>query len=521
MTHGPPRFSTGITGLDRLVEGGLLRGSVYIAEGPPGAGKTVLASQMCFHSARRGERALYVTLLSEAHDRMLNYLGRMRFFDPALIPEGVYFISAFRALQEDGLPALLRVLRDALLERKASLLVLDGVVTAEEVSLAHANTDASALTQDAGSSQQFKQFIHELQAVCSMTQCSVLLLSSTERPRRFHPAYTMVDGILELTNELSGLKTIRQIHVRKMRGTNQVLGKHNFEITDHGVVVHPRMETQLHGPPRPEKERYVATEPRRAFGISGLDKMLKGGLTGESMTMIVGPTGAGKTLLSLQYLCQGAQHGEKGLFFGFFERPAALFLKARRLGLPFEQYVEQGLIEVIWQRPIEAVIDVLAERMFTAVRRLNAKRLAIDSIQGFELALDDYPDRVRGVFAAIADELERLGVTAVYTVETREIFGPKIEVPVPGVSAATQNLILLRHVEMHSSLHLLIAVLKTRDSDHDRAVREVIITDHGIRVGTSADDDDEQVRSTSASYAEQGAQRSKRRTNRKPLKRKR
>lgn len=525
MTTGsadtPQRFSTGIAGLDRLVEGGLMRGGVYIAEGPPGAGKTVLANQMCFHSARSGERALYVTLLSESHDRMLNYLQRMRFFDPALIPEGVYFISAFRALQEDGLAALLRVLRGALVERKASLLVLDGVVTAEEVSLARANVDASVLAQDAGSSQQFKQFIHELQAVCSMTQCAVLLLSSTERPRRFHPAYTMVDGILELTNELSGLKTIRQIHVRKMRGTDQVLGKHNFEITDEGVVVHPRMETQLHAPPRPESDRSGGDEERMAFGVSGLDAMLNGGLTRNSMTMLVGPTGAGKTILSLQYLCEGARRGEKGLFFGFFERPAALLLKARRLGLPLEQYIEQGLIEVIWQRPIEAVIDALAERMFTAVRRLDATRLAIDSIQGFELALDDYPDRVRGVFAAIADELERLGVTAVYTLETREIFGPKIEVPIAGVSAATQNLILLRHVEMRSVLHLLITVLKTRDSAHERAVRELVITDHGMRVHSTLADEEAQAGPASASSPQQRTQRSRNQRNRKPSKRKR
>jgi len=495
----PPRLSTGVAGLDLILEGGFVRGSVYIAEGPPGAGKTLLANQLCFHGARNGERALYVTLLAETHERMLTYLRRMAFFDEALIPDHVYFISAFRALQQDGLPALLRLLRETIMQRQATILIIDGMVTAEEISLSR-SASANALMQDAGSSQHFKQFIHDLQTICSMTGCTVLLLSSTERPRLFHPAYTMVDGILELTNELSGLKTIRQIHVRKMRGVAQVVGKHHFEIRDAGVVVHPRMETQLHSPEDSrESEEPIGEGKRVPFGVSQFDAMLGGGLPGCSATMIVGPTGTGKTLLGVQFLAEGARRGEPGLYFGFFERPSALLRKGQRLGLPLEQYAEAGLIEFVWQRPIEAVIDELADRLFTTVRRLKIKRLVIDGIQGFQAALDDYPDRVRGAFAAMTDELERLSVTTLYTVETREVFGPTVEIPVTGVSAVTQNIVLLRHVELRSSLRLLIAVLKIRDSQFDRTVRELRITSQGLRV-EDAMDPQEQVLSLSALY---------------------
>jgi predicted ATP-dependent serine protease len=141
------RLPTGIAGLDQVLEGGLLRNGVYIAEGPPGAGKTLLATQLCFAAARRGERALYTTLLAESHERMLTHLSRMKFFDETLVPDAVYFISAFRALQQDGLPALLRLLREAILERKASILILDGMVTAEEISLARSPT-SNELLQD-------------------------------------------------------------------------------------------------------------------------------------------------------------------------------------------------------------------------------------------------------------------------------------------------------------------------------------------------------------------------------------
>jgi circadian clock protein KaiC len=457
----------------------------------------MLANQLCFHGARNGERALYVTLLAETHERMLTHLQRMQFFDASFIPDKVYFISAFRALQQDGLPALLRLLRDAIIDRKASILIIDGMVTAEEVSLSR-TASSNTMVQDAGSSQQFKQFIHELQTVCSMTGCTVMLLSSTERPRLFHPAYTMVDGILELTNELSGLKTLRQIHVRKMRGTDQVLGKHHFEIRDTGVVVHPRLETQLHRPSRPNLEHRVSTQ-RVPFGVERLDDMLGGGLPPASTTMVVGPTGTGKTLLGAQFLSEGARAGEPGVYFGFYERPSALLEKGRRLGLDLEKYAQAGSFEIVWQRPIEAVMDELADRMFTSVRKLKAKRLVIDGIQGFEFALDDYPDRVRGAFAAMSDELERLGVTTLYTVETREVFGPTIEIPVTGVSAATQNIILLRHVELRSRLRLLLSILKVRDSQFDRTVRELLITDNGLVVDDTFGAD-EQVLSLSALY---------------------
>jgi circadian clock protein KaiC len=291
----------------------------------------------------------------------------------------------------------------------------------------------------------------------------------------------MVDGILELTNELAGLNTIRHLQVRKMRGTDQVVGKHNFEIRDEGVVLHPRMETQLQAAGQ-GSDAIGNSDVRMPFGIARLDRMLSGGLPEASMTMVVGPTGTGKTLLAMQFLCEGARRGERGLLFGFFERPEALAHKARRLGLPFQEYVDQGLIEVIWQRPVEAIIDALAGHLFERVREGQIKRLVIDSLQGFQRSLDDYPERMRGVFAAMADELERQKVTTLYTIETREVFGPRIEVPIEGVSAVTHNTILLRHVELHSRLRLMLTVLKIRDSGHDRTVRELIITDEGLQV---------------------------------------
>jgi circadian clock protein KaiC len=138
----------------------------------------------------------------------------------------------------------------------------------------------------------------------------------------------------------------------------------------------------------------------------------------------------------------------------------------------------------MWQRPVEGIIDILGERLLRAVREHNVRRLCIDSMQGFQLAVD-FPDRIRDVFSAIAEELEAQGVTTLYTVESADLFGPRIEVPIGGISSMTHNLILLRHVEMNAHLYRVVSVVKLRDSDYDGAIREFRITDNGIAIADS------------------------------------
>src|SRR5688572_22278240 len=101
------RIATGVPGLDEVLKGGFYEGAVYIVRGTPGAGKTILANQMCFHQARQGKRSLFVTLLAENHARMLQHLEQMSFYDARMIPKFVYYISAFRVLEENGLKGMM------------------------------------------------------------------------------------------------------------------------------------------------------------------------------------------------------------------------------------------------------------------------------------------------------------------------------------------------------------------------------------------------------------------------------
>jgi circadian clock protein KaiC len=458
-----PRLTTGIRGLDPILEGGFPKGGVYIVEGPPGAGKTIFGNQICFHHGATGGQAVYVTLLAESHTRMLEHLRQMRFFRPELVSEHVYYLSAFKVLESDGLGGLIASLRESVTGRKATLLVVDGLVSAAE----------SALT-----ARDFRKFVHELQSITAMTGCTAFLLSSAERGRPIRPEHTMVDGLVQLSDELDELRSMRHLQIRKLRGANQIRGQHTLEISDEGIVIHPRIETRAGGGEGGQTTR--SGEPKD-FAITELDRMLHGGLPANSATMVLGPSGSGKTLLGLQFLAAGARKGEPVLYFGFYERPRALLAKSERIGLGLKAAEEKGLLRLMWQRPVEGIIDILGERVLRAVREHNVRRLCIDSMQGFQLALD-FPDRFRDVFSAIAQELEAQGVTTLYTVESADLFGPRIEVPMGGVSAMTDNLILLRHVEMNAHLYRLVSVLKVRDSDYEGAIREFRISDSGIAV---------------------------------------
>jgi len=460
-----PRLLTGIEGLDTILEGGLPNGGVYILQGPPGAGKTILANHVCFNHAAAGRRALYVTVLAESHARMLAHLRRMAFFDPAAVPERVYYVGAFSALEEGGLAALTALIRNELQRLGATLLVVDGLLSARE---------------SAGSDREFNKFIHGLQLIAASVGCVVLLLTNTQRTAEHFPEHTMVDGVLHLTDELSNLRPLRHLQVLKLRGSAPVRGLHTVKISDRGFEVRPRLETRFGLRQFPEET--IAKGARLAFGIPELDAMLHGGVRAGSLTMLVGSSGSGKSLLGMQFLAEGLRVDERVVYFGFYERPDAIVAKCDRIGNSWiRKGVEAGRAELLWRRPVEGIVDELGDSLIEAVRRNQATRLVIDGINGFELAAD-LKERVSDVYAAIAQELEALHVTTMYTVELRSLYGPRIDVPINGMSAATQNIVLLRHVEHRARLLRALAILKVRDSDYDAGVREIRFTDEGIRL---------------------------------------
>ncbi|WP_225413019.1 ATPase domain-containing protein [Stigmatella hybrida] len=459
----PERLITGVPRLDFITKGGLLKGNAYSVLGPPGSGKTVLANQIAFNHVKDGGRALYVTLLSESHARMLANLEGMTFFDRNVIPGKLHYISGYRELEQEGLKGLLELVRRAAQDHQASLLIIDGMDAAKEF----ARSDLS-----------FKRFLQSLQTFVGILGATVLLLSP-HHEGEVHPESTAVDGVFELSLWLSGPRAVRELVALKFRGSDSLLGKHEVEISERGLVIHPRTEVQFSNPQESGQEDRI----RMSFGIPRLDEALHGGLLSGSTTMLLGSPGTGKTLLGLHFLLQGAREGQPGTYFGFYETPPRLIEKAAGVGMPdLQKYVDNGLIELQWQPPLEHNLDALAERLLERLQERKAKRLRlfIDSVAGFRSATV-YPQRMGRFFSALSHQLRMMDVTALYSEET-PLLSPGVDAPHPEEAAYVENIILLRYVELRSQLYRLISIMKMRESLYDSGIREFSISKEGISV---------------------------------------
>lgn len=464
MVPPPPRVPTGIPGLEELTSGGLFKGGVYIVSGRPGAGKTILANQVAFNHVRAGGRVIYATMLSETHGRLLSFLQQMKFFDPAAVGSTITYVNGYNTVEKDGLPGLMTLLRGAVREQKATLLVVDGMVTAAAV---------------ASSDLAYKRFIQELQTWVEMIGCTALLLTSSSIESEPRPEHTMVDGIIEFEVASVAMRRVRQVYISKFRGSAFLEGRHSYEITDRGIVIHPRVEALYRAP-----FTVPDGKDRTGFGIPKLDKMA-GGLRRGSVTMLLGSSGAGKTVLGLHFLSAGLLLGERVLHFGFYEDPATVIETGDRFGFGFTQAHASGQLHSLWQAPAERSLDQLIGHLVEFCARERPHRLFIDGIDGFRES--NHPERVTGCFAALRERLRSLGITTVYTAAANELFVQRLEIPLPGISAVTENMLFMRQLESHGTITRAISVMKTRDAKHDRTFHHVEITDKGIRIGSQID----------------------------------
>ena len=468
MTEGDKlshRVTTGVAGLDTILGGGFLKGGLYIVQGKPGTGKTTLANQLCFNNAAAGGRALYVTLLAEYHARMMQHLGGMSFFDAAMIPDRVSYLSAFRTLRQEGLQALLALLRREILAREATVLVLDGFATAQRSA------------DDTGS---LDEFVHEMQGIAIATDCTMFLISSTSGVKDT-PEYTLVDGIVELGDHMFGWSAESALQVVKLRGSDYLGGKHAFRITGDGIVVYPRIEALLATPSQLDEGR----SERVPSGVDRLDAMLGGGLPVASTTIFMGPSGVGKTTLGLQFLSRCGED-VPGLLFGFYETPSRILAKADGVCRPLRGLVEAGTVEVLWQPPTDGLLDAYGERLLEAVRRRGVRRLFIDGLGALRNAASD-PARMGQFLTALTNELRVLGVTTAYTLEVADITGPAIRAPVDDLSSVAENMVLLRYFELRSRLYRLVSILKVRDSDFDSSLHQYVNTSDGLAIEATSD----------------------------------
>ena len=462
------RLPSGVPGLDTVLKGGFYESGVYIIQGQPGAGKTILANQICFAHAARGGKAAYVTLLTESIPRMFENLSTLAFFDPTRSPDQIYYVSAFHVLESGGLQGLVHLLRGEIKNRNPTVLVLDGMVSAAE---------------KAKDGLEFRKFIHELQGYASLLNCTIFLIGTTSKESSVQVEHTMVEGVIDLADVSPQTESQRHLHVTKFRGAGFIGGRHAFTITNRGAEIFPRLESLMSAP-----TFKADTRAPLSTGIAGLDQITGiGGLRSSSSTLVVGPGGAGKTTLGAQFL-SGCSADEPGLLFGFNEPPEEVLRNAAAHGLDLSGLVDDGVLQTHWRPSVENILDELGHRLLRIVESHGARRVFVDGLNGF-VASTVFPQRIDRFIAALALELRRLGATSIFSVESRDASG-HLPSPVTRLPSLFDNFIILRTVETGPRIRKLLSVTKMRGCKFDDSLHEYRFGNAGIDVGAVIDLDE-------------------------------
>jgi len=454
------RLQSGIEGLDELLKGGFVAGSSYIIQGRPGSGKTILANQIGFNHARNGGRVLFATLLAEPHERLFQFLSTLSFFDKDKVGDQIQFVSAFDTMENDGLDEVVKLLRREIVRQKSTVLILDGLLNARSRADSPLNT---------------KRFISDLQGHAAFAGCTVFFLTSSQLDDG-SPEHTMVDGVLELGEELVGGRAVRRIKMRKTRGSGAISGAHECEITEDGLVVYPRLESTVTHSGIRDSETFSMV----SSGLISLDPLIGGGLMTSSVSLLVGPSGSGKTSFGISFLGQSTLE-EPGLYFGFYESPQRLRMKAASLGVDFKALEDSGALSIVWKSITTEPIDKIALDLLRTVEAKSVKRVFIDSLAGMARAAAD-KSRVLDLYTALMNELRARDVTVVASWEVLTLLGSEIDAPAPDLSCIVDNLMLLRFVQTSRELKRQLSILKIRDNPYDPALLEVTIGTRGLDV---------------------------------------
>ena len=299
------RLPSGDHRLDAVLGGGLPANSITVVAGPPGSGKTILAHQYVFTNATRERPALYLTTVSEPFDKVLRYGETLSFFDAQLIGNTVFYEDLGTTLTSRGLTAALDRMDALTKERRPGMIVIDSF---------------TAFRDFAADDGEFRRFIHVLAGRLSAFPATALWIGEYDGDEPVgKPEFTVADGILHLSARRILERELREFEVRKLRGSDFLMGSHAYRLSNEGVAVFPRLADPA------EEGPYGLDEDRRiSSGIQALDTMLADGYWPGASTLIAGPSGCGKTLLGLHFIFGGARDGEPGLIATLQENPSQL-----------------------------------------------------------------------------------------------------------------------------------------------------------------------------------------------------
>jgi circadian clock protein KaiC len=459
------KLPTGVRGLDDILGGGIPEFSFNIIAGTPGCGKTTLAHQIVFANATARKPALYFTVLGEPALKMLRYQQQYSFFDESRLGTAVHFINLSDVVLEKDLNTVLEEIIKEVTATSPGVVVVDSFRTVVRKAMAGAGE------------LEMQSFIQRLaQFLTSWEATSFLVGEYTVDEMRDNPLFTVADGLLWLSQVAERNSVVRKLQIYKLRGVASVPGLHTIRINDDGMQAFSRTLGLIGQKPKPSRRR------RLSVGVPELDKMMGGGLLEGDSLLIAGPSGTGKSALATQFIAEGLRKGEPGIMAIFEERPKGYTDRADSFGLNLETPQQTGKLEILYLRPLDLSVDETMQEILDAIKRVGAKRLVIDSLVGFEMALApgfraDFRESLYRMIAALTGA----GVTILSTVEVEDKF-TEMSLSHYTISFLTDDIIRLRYVEIDGQLRKMMVVIKMRGGNHSKDIREYIITGKGVVV---------------------------------------
>lgn len=435
---------------------------MYFIQGDPGAGKTTLSFQFLLEGARRGEKAMYVTLSASKGD--LERVARSHGWDLSGIDLYEQFETArgtdttlFRPAEIE-LAKTVSAILEAIDERQPDRVVID--------SLGEIRLLSDSVLRYRKQLLALKEFFRD-------RNITALVLDDRSNAARDSEVQGLAEGVIALSVSAPMYgNTKRNIEVIKMRGVAFRGGFHDFNIQKGGLVVFPRLSASQH---QVSKQEGVIQ-----CGIAEMDALVGGGLERGSTTMIMGPAGVGKSSLALQFATAAAATGEKVAFFIFEEHRNVFLKRASSLGFDLPTLIEAGTMLVHQIDPAEMSTGEFAYAIRGAVEKDDSSIIVIDSLNGYFNAMPEEHFLTLHLHELLS-YLTDAAVTALLIVSQHGALGT-VHSPVD-VSYLADAVILLRYYETRGAFRRAISMLKKRTSAHEQTVRDYELTSHGVRIG--------------------------------------
>jgi circadian clock protein KaiC len=462
----PERMKTGVSGLDDILGGGLPVGQMYLLEGTPGTGKTTLAMQFVMEAQNDGQTGLYITLsesklelegTARSHGWDVDDLAIEEFIpeEASLSPEQQY--TVFHP-SEVELATTVKKLTQLIEERKPSRLVIDSL---SELRLLAADT------------MRYRRQLLALKQFFAGRDTTVLLLDDRSAEGSDMQLQSIAHGVIRLDRlkQSYGVNR-RHVEVLKMRGSKFREGFHDYTIETGGVQIYPRLVANEH-------ESTFLNE-RVSSGIDSLDTMFGGGISRGSSTLLVGPTGAGKSSLAMQYAYSAAKRGDRAIVYSFDEVLRTAQERAESLGLPVREEIARGTLAMSQIDPAELSPGECVSQIRGDVEDKDTRVVVIDSLNGFLNAMPGEKDLTLQLHELIA-YLNQKGVLTFIILNQQGLVG-NMQTEID-VSYLADTVVLLRYFEAEGEIRQVVSVLKQRVGRHERSLREFCLDENGIDVG--------------------------------------